>query len=160
MDSPARRNETYFAFIEAANLLQALMEEQTKRDGGISYLQFVLLARLAGAPDGRMRMTDLADSTVHSRSGLSYQGRLLEDAGLIERVPSTDDERSVTAVITETGHATLERVLPGHVEVVEQGMFSVLDDSQLDALSDGLTAVRDRLRTLVPSAAQRRKKRA
>ncbi|ONH25997.1 MarR family transcriptional regulator [Pseudofrankia asymbiotica] len=146
--------------MEAGSLLQLLVDDQVRRDGNLSYPQFVLLARLADAPDGRMRMTDLADSAVHSRSGLSYQARLLEDAGLIQRTPSPHDDRSVTAAITDAGRDILARVMPGHLDAVRQGFFSVLDDSQVEALAVTLSAVRDRLRTLVPSATQRRRKAA
>ncbi|MER7812668.1 MarR family transcriptional regulator [Streptomyces sp900116325] len=155
----ARRTQAYFALMEATGLLQMLMEEQLRRDGDLSYLQFFLLARLAEAPQGRMRMTDLADTVIHSRSGLSYQATKLESAGLLRREPSPEDERSVTAVITDQGRALLEKVLPGHVEVVEQGMFDALDDQQADALADALGVVRDRLRTLTPSSAERRRSR-
>ncbi|MGW0858278.1 MarR family winged helix-turn-helix transcriptional regulator [Streptomyces sp. NPDC002690] len=157
MSADERRTDAYFALMEAGGLLQMLMEEQLKRDGGISYLQFFLLARLAEAPQGRMRMTDLADTLIHSRSGLSYQAGKLESAGLIRREPSPHDERSVTAAITPEGRELLENVLPGHLDVVRRGMFEALDDRQSDALADALGAVRDRLRALVPSSAERRR---
>lgn len=160
MDRTTRRTEAYFAFVEAGSLLQQLMEDQLRRDAGISYLQFFLLARLNEASEGSMRMTDLADSTVHSRSGLTYQASQLEKAGLIRRVPSPDDERSVIAVITDAGRDTFTRGLPGHLDVVDQGMFSVLTDDQLDHLATSLSAVRDRLRGLTPSAAERRRSRS
>lgn len=152
-----RRTRAYFALLEAGGLLQQLLEEQLQRDGGLSYLQFFLLARLAEAPDGRMRMTDLADTLLHSRSGLTYQAGKMERVGLLRREASPDDERSVVAVITDEGRRALEKVLPGHVRVVEQGMFKALDDQQADALADALGAVRDRLRDLAPSSAERRR---
>lgn len=155
-----RRTQAYLALMEASGLLQTLMEEQLRRDGDLSYLQFFLLARLAEAPEGRMRMTDLADTLIHSRSGLSYQATKLEAAGLLRREPSPEDERSVTAVITEQGRELMGNVLPGHVAVVQQGMFDALDDRQADALADAMTAVRDRLRTLTPSSAERRRSRS
>lgn len=155
-----RRTQAYLALMEASGLLQTLMEEQLRRDGDLSYLQFFLLARLAEAPEGRMRMTDLADTLIHSRSGLSYQATKLETAGLLRREPSPEDERSVTAVITEQGRALLAKVLPGHVAVVQEGMFEALDDRQTDALADAMTAMRDRLRTLTPSSAERRRTRS
>lgn len=83
----------------------------------------------------------------------------MEKAGLIQRVPSPDDERSVIAVITDAGRDTFARGLPGHLDVVDKGMLSVLDDHQLDALATSLTAIRDRLRSQASSAAQRRKNR-
>ncbi|MET7744879.1 MarR family transcriptional regulator [Streptomyces sp. NPDC005385] len=152
-----RRTRAYFTLLEAGGLLQQLMEEQLRRDGDLSYLQFFLLARLAEAPGGRMRMTDLADTLLHSRSGLSYQAAKLEKTGLLRREPSQDDERSVTAIITREGRTLLEAVLPGHVALVENGMFAALDDHQADALADALGAVRDRLRALAPSSAERRR---
>lgn len=155
-----RRTQAYLALMEASGLLQTLMEEQLRRDGDLSYLQFFLLARLAEAPEGRMRMTDLADTLIHSRSGLSYQATKLETAGLLRREPSPEDERSVSAVITEQGRALLAKVLPGHVAVVQKGMFEALDDRQTDALADAMTAMRDRLRTLTPSSAERRRTRS
>lgn len=155
-----RRTQAYLALMEASGLLQTLMEEQLRRDGDLSYLQFFLLARLAEAPESRMRMTDLADTLIHSRSGLSYQATKLEAAGLLRREPSPEDERSVTAVITEQGRELMGNVLPGHVAVVQQGMFDALDDRQADALADAMTAVRDRLRTLTPSSAERRRSRS
>lgn len=155
-----RRTEAYYALLEAGALLQQLMEDQLRRDGDLSYLQFFLLARLAQAPGGRMRMTDLADTVLHSRSGLSYQAAKLEDAGLLRREPAPEDERSVTAVVTDQGRELLEKVLPGHVALVEQGMFEALDDQQADALADALGAVRDRLRAVAPKSAERRRSRA
>lgn len=160
MTLDTRRTQAYFALMEASGLLQSLMEEQLRRDGDLSYLQFFLLARLAEAPEGRMRMTDLADTLIHSRSGLSYQATKLEAAGLLRREPSPEDERSVTAVITDQGRVLLEKVLPGHVSVVQEGMFEALDDAQTDALADAMTAIRDRLRTLTPSSAERRRTRS
>ncbi|MFD7734783.1 MarR family winged helix-turn-helix transcriptional regulator [Kitasatospora phosalacinea] len=152
-----RRIEAYFALTEAHSLLQLLMEEQLKRDGDISYLQFFLLARLAQAPEGRMRMTDLADTVIHSRSGLTYHATKLESAGLLRREPSPTDERSVTAVITDQGRGLLEQVLPGHIALVRQGMFDPLDDPQTEALADALTLVRNHLRAMVPTSAERRR---
>jgi DNA-binding MarR family transcriptional regulator len=104
-------------------------------------------------------MTDLADTLLHSRSGLTYQVTKLESAGLLRREPSQDDQRSVTVALTDPGRELLDKVLPGHVALVEHGMFDALDDRQADALAGALGAVRDRLRTLAPSSAERRRSR-
>src|SRR5688500_3591050 len=63
----------YFDLIEVTSLLRHAVEQQLKEAGGLSYVQFQLLARLGDAPDGSQRMTDLADGVVYSRSGLTYQ---------------------------------------------------------------------------------------
>src|SRR3954447_5426075 len=108
----------YFALMDVAGLLRHAVEQQLREAGDLSYVQFQLLARLGlDAPTGSLRMTDLADGVVYSRSGLTYQAGLLEQAGLVQRAPSPDDERSVIVTITDAGRERLAEVLPGHVEV-------------------------------------------
>src|SRR5918992_1378382 len=91
--------EAYFVLMEAVSLLQHQVEQQLRAEGGISYVQFQLLARLADA-HGPLTMTQLADGVVYSRSGLTYQAALLEKAGLITRTPSPDDERHLGDIMT------------------------------------------------------------
>src|ERR671936_1705901 len=90
----------YFVLMEAVSLLQHQVEQQLRAEGGISYVQFQLLARLADA-HGQLTMTQLADGVVYSRSGLTHQAGLLEKAGLITRRPSPDDERATVVTITD-----------------------------------------------------------
>src|SRR5712671_4271648 len=106
----------YFVLMEAVSLLQHQVEQQLRAEGGISYVQFQLLARLADAT-GPLTMTELADGVVYSRSGLTYQAGLLEKAGLITRGPSPDDDRATLVTITNNGRALLGRVMPGHIQV-------------------------------------------
>src|SRR6266498_5423046 len=113
----------YFALIEVVGLLRHAVEQQLREAGGLSYVQFQLLARLGDSPTGSHRMTDLADGVVYSRSGLTYQAGLLEKRGFVTRSPSRDDERSVTVTITDAGRALLAKVLPGHLDVVSHLLF-------------------------------------
>jgi DNA-binding MarR family transcriptional regulator len=149
----------YFALVEVTSLLRHAVEQQLKDAGDLSYVQFQLLARLGGSPTGSHRMTDLADGVVYSRSGLTYQVGLLEKAGLVERAPSEEDERSVTVTITGTGRALLAKVLPGHIEVVSGLLFEPLSQDDVTALAALLAPVRDHMRSTPPrSAAPRRRK--
>jgi DNA-binding MarR family transcriptional regulator len=75
----------YFDLIEVTSLLRHAVEQQLRESGGLSYVQFQLLARLGDSPTGSHRMTDLADGVVYSRSGLTYQVGLLEKEGLVVR---------------------------------------------------------------------------
>ncbi|MER6827350.1 MarR family transcriptional regulator [Streptosporangium sp. NPDC000563] len=145
----------YFVLTEAVSLLQHQVEQQLRAEGGISYVQFQVLARLAHH-DGPLTMTELADGVVYSRSGLTYQAGLLEKAGLITRGPSPDDERATLVAITGDGRALVERVLPGHIQIVRR-LFDPLANDDLHHLGDIMNRVRDHLRTQPPrSAASRR----
>src|SRR4051812_46363083 len=114
----------YFALMDVVGLLKHAVEQQLREVGDLSYVQFQLLARLGlNSPTGSERMTDLADGVVYIRSGLTYQAGLLEKAGLVRRTPSADDERGVMVTITDAGRAVLDRVLPGHTEVLKRQLF-------------------------------------
>jgi DNA-binding MarR family transcriptional regulator len=147
----------YFALSEAASLLQHHVEQHLRAEGGLSYVQFQLLARLAETH--RLTMTQLADGVVYSRSGLTYQAGLLEKAGLITREPSPDDERATLVAITEDGLALFGRVLSGHVQVVRRMLLDPLSDEDLQHLGDIMSRVRDHMRALPPRSAAPRKRR-
>src|SRR5215469_7400428 len=135
---------TYFALMEGVSLLQHRIEQQLRAEGDISYVQFQLLARLNAR--GPLTMTELADGVVYSRSGLTYQAGLLEQAGLVTRGPSPDDERASLVTITDSGLALVARILPGHVQVVRQLLFDSLTGDEVGHLGDIMTRVRDHMR--------------
>ncbi len=149
----AEQLAAYLVLKEVGSLLQHAVEQQLRADGDLSGTQFSVLARLNDAPSGHLRMTDLADGLVHSRSGLTYQAAQLEKAGLTTRSPGADDERSVTVTLTDAGRARLARVMPGHVEVVQRLLLSALDRRDVATLTEVLGRVRDRMRTAPPRSA-------
>jgi DNA-binding MarR family transcriptional regulator len=146
----------YFAFTEVSALLRPSVEAQLREAGGLSYVQFQLLARLGDDPDGRQRMTDLADGVVHSRSGLTYQAQLLEHRGLVVRSPSPDDERSTVVTITGAGRDVLAAVFPGHIETVRGLLFAPVTDDDAEQLARILGLVTAHLRAAPPRSARRR----
>ncbi|GAA2059174.1 MarR family winged helix-turn-helix transcriptional regulator [Williamsia deligens] len=137
---------TYLAFSESAALLQFAVQRQLRADADLSYVQFEILATL-NATTGAVTMTDLADRVVYSRSGLTHQASLLEKAGLIARSPSPDDQRATIVEITESGRDRVTGVLPGHIDVVRDLLYGVLDDDDITALGEILTRVRDHMRS-------------
>ena len=146
----------YFALMEVSSLLQYAVDEHLRADGDLSYVQFQILARLVDAPEGRLRMTDLADGVVYSRSGLTYQAAVLDKRGLITRSPSPDDERSVIVIVTEPGRQLVARVLPGHVDIVRRLLLDPMADGDLAVLSTVLGRVREHIRAAPPRSAKPR----
>lgn len=152
--------DAYFGLIEVSSLLRHTVEQQLRDAGGLSYVQFQLLATLGDAPSGSSRMTDLADGVVYSRSGLTYQAGLLEQAGLVTRTPSQDDERSTTVTITTAGRARLQQVFPGHLEVLAHLLFAPLSRADVESLADVLGRVRAHMRSVPPRSAAPRRSRS
>lgn len=149
----AEQLAAYLALQEVSSLLQHAVEQQLRVDGGLSNPQFQILARLSASPSGHLRMTDLADSLVYSRSGLTYQAAQLEKSGLITRSPAEDDERSITVALTAAGRQVLGQVMPGHIEVVQRLLMSSLSRADIATITEVLGRVRDRMRTAPPRSA-------
>ncbi|MDX3193491.1 MarR family transcriptional regulator [Streptomyces sp. MN03-5084-2B] len=134
----AEEKRAWNAFLGTYELLNRRLDQQLKQDSGISHLQYVILARLSGAPDRELRMAELACAVSNSKSGLTYQIGQLERAGLVRRRACQSDPRAVYAVLTDEGMALLERAAPGHVGLVRELLIDVLSPEQLRALADGL----------------------
>src|SRR4029078_6830893 len=140
---------TYFALTEAASLLQYAVRQQLQTEGNLSYVQFEILAKLVDA-DRPLTMTELADGVVYSRSGLTHQAGRLQTAGLITREGSTRDQRATVVEITEEGRARVEKVLPGHIQVVRGLLCGSLSDDGVRVLGDLMSRIRDHMRDRPP----------
>jgi DNA-binding MarR family transcriptional regulator len=136
----------WLAFLEVSHRLDRAIEQQLRQDAGLSHAQYEILSRLESAPGGQLRMSELADVVIVSRSGLTYQVSQLERAGLVRRARCATDERGVLAVLTGAGRAALHRAAPGHVRLVRHYLIDALTPKQRSALAEGLSVARDHLR--------------
>ena len=137
----------WHSFLAAGALIDRLVDAQLKEAVGLSHPQYEILVRLAEAPEGELRMTELAGTLLTSKSGLTYQVTQLEKAGLVERRSCPSDVRGVLAVLTEAGRRLLERAAPGHVTLVRELLIDVLTPDQLATLADALGEVSRRAAT-------------
>jgi DNA-binding MarR family transcriptional regulator len=121
----------------------------------VSIVEFEVLIRLARSPQGQLRMTDLAAQTQLTTSGITRVVDRLERTGLVCREACPTDRRSSFAVITDTGRARMEEVLPGHIELIEHWFTGRLTPDQLAQMLDALRVVRDAVRPEATSGAAR-----
>jgi DNA-binding MarR family transcriptional regulator len=135
----------WHAFLAAGALVDRRLDQQLKESAGISHLQYEILVRLSAKCDHEMRMSELADALLNSKSGLTYQISQLEKAGLVRRRSCTTDDRAVYAVLTEAGEELLARAAPGHVALVRELLVDVLTPAQLQAVAEGLGEVSRRI---------------
>ncbi|MGP3989432.1 MarR family winged helix-turn-helix transcriptional regulator [Streptomyces sp. 3N207] len=141
-----REMAAWLGFLEATSRVSRHVEQQLKDDAGLSHAQYEILVKLAAAPDGEVRMTDLAHGLFTSKSGLTYQVGQLEKRGLVERRSCPTDVRGVLAVLTTEGRDTLRAAAPGHVAAVRAALIDVLERDELDAVARALGRVGARLR--------------
>jgi DNA-binding MarR family transcriptional regulator len=136
----------YAALIASSTLLQRAVEHNLREQADLTQVQFEILMNLSLAGDAGIRMAQLADALIVSRSGLSYQVAQLESRGWITRRRSSDDERGVVARITPKGERTRRRVLAGHVDIVRSAFLDAVEPGELATLTAALERVARGLR--------------
>jgi len=124
------------AFIAAQRVVNTRIEQQLQRDAGIPHTYYEILVRLSEAPDGRLRMSELAVATQGSRSSLSHAVNRLEQAGWVRREGIESDRRGQVAIMTDLGRQKLVETAPGHVEEVRSTIFDALTEEQAEHLYD------------------------
>jgi DNA-binding MarR family transcriptional regulator len=129
------------AYIAATTLLGERLSRELQAAHGITMADYEILVRLSEAPDRRLRMSQLADHTLASRSRLSHQVDRLEKVGLVERTPCVEDRRGANAVLTEKGWTLLVAAAPTHVEGVREHLVDQLTPEQFAAVGDALAVV-------------------
>jgi len=102
-----------------SSITRALDAELTS-EHGLPLSSYEVLLYLAGAPEGRLRMSELADSVLLSRSGLTRLIDRLARDGLIERVRCDQDQRGWFAQITPAGRQTFAAARRTHLEGVRE----------------------------------------
>jgi len=148
----AQERHVWRTFLEASQLLDRRMELRLRADTGLTHPQFEILVHLSGSPEGRLRMWELGERMVTTKSGLTYQITQLVKAGLVRRATCApeDDRRGVNAEITEQGRAAVAEAGPCVEAVAREHLLDVLSADQLEVVHEAMLLVRDRLRRASP----------
>jgi DNA-binding MarR family transcriptional regulator len=104
---------------------------------------YEVLAVLSERPDGRARMSELADAVRFTRSRLTHHVDRLEARELVERERCEDDRRGTWAVLTARGLAALSSAAPCHVRSVRRHVFDLLDDAEVAVSGAALARIVD-----------------
>lgn len=114
------------AWIAASLLLPDRLSRDLQEQADVSLADYEILMHLSEAPDRRLRMSQLADATLSSRSRLSHQIDRLSAAGFVDREPCSGDRRGFFAVLTPAGWDFVVQVAPVHVASVRERLVDVL----------------------------------
>ena len=129
------------SFVEVTAGVMAAVDADLQASAGTWAGEYGVLVNLSEAAGQRLRMCDLAASLHLSPSGLTRRLDGLVRAGLVERVPSTEDRRVMLAALTDKGRRYLERAAPEHVESVRRHFVDHLSRTQLEQLTAALSAI-------------------
>jgi DNA-binding MarR family transcriptional regulator len=128
------------SFLRAHATLMRRLDKDLERETGLPLADFDVLAQLAAA-HGQLRMTELADRALISRSGMSRRVARLADQGLVRRAKADTDGRGIVVAITDSGIARLAETAPVHLRGVSKLFVEQLDDQELALLERALNKV-------------------
>jgi DNA-binding MarR family transcriptional regulator len=103
---------------------------------GLPLTSYEVLLHLADSPDGRLRMSELADSVLLSRSGLTRLVDRLERQDLLRRESCPSDRRGAYAVITQRGRELFDRARSTHLDGVRRRFLDHLSEDELRSLGE------------------------
>src|SRR3954471_23596051 len=132
----AEEQQAWRAWLYSAQLLLDRLDRELIRTTGISHAYYEILVALSEAEGRMLRMSELADRCLSSRSRLSHAVSRLEERGWVRRQVCAEDGRGLLAVLTDEGLAALEGAAPVHVEGVRTHLFDQLSPAQVAALRD------------------------
>lgn len=95
-----------------------------------------VLLQLAEAPQRRLRMAELAERVLLSRSGLTRLIDRLQTEGLVRREASPDDARGTYTVLTAEGMARLRQAAPVHLAGIRRHWLAYFSDAELRTLGE------------------------
>ena len=135
--------------IASRRLLEALDLDLASHE--LSMADYEVLAQLSDAPERRMRMSELADVAMLSRSRLSHRIKVMEKAGWVKREACPEDKRGYFAVMTAKGWKAIVSAAPDHVESVRTRFVDHLTKEDQRVLSEIFERVTHSLKANPPA---------
>jgi DNA-binding MarR family transcriptional regulator len=128
------RLRAWRSFLRAHATLMRTLETELSRDADLALTDYDVLVQLAAAPERRLRMSELANALLLSRSGATRLVDRLVASGLVERVTCDTDRRGQWASLTPAGHERLRRATPTHLRGVSEHFLDRIAPDDLAAL--------------------------
>jgi DNA-binding MarR family transcriptional regulator len=112
--------QAWSALLRLHAKLVPVIDGELKRATGMPLSWYDVLLELNAAPDRRLRMFDLGEAVVLSRTRVSRVVDELVAAGFVARVPNPDDGRSAFAELTGAGRQAFRKVAPVYLESIRR----------------------------------------
>jgi DNA-binding MarR family transcriptional regulator len=143
---PPAQLGAWVAFLEAHARVFELLERELRDEEELHLTWYDVMVHLSAAPERRLRMQELADAILLSKSGLTRLVDRMEQAGLVRRVACPDDRRGTFAELTPAGLERLRATAPSHLRGVREHFADLLDDDEAAQLERLLRRIGDAAR--------------
>lgn len=126
--------QAWRAFLGGVTVLWDQLGRDLRRNHELSMAEYEILVRLSEAPGHTVRMAELADAVVQSRSRVTHTIGRLETAGIVQRGQDVSDGRGVNAHLTESGFALLQEAAHTHVQGVRTYLLENAEPHELQTI--------------------------
>lgn len=133
-------------FLHATRLLDAVLDRDLQAQG-LQLSEYEIISMLSEQPDRRLRMSEIAELVVQSRSRLTHTAGRLEKRGWVRREACVGDRRGVELVLTDRGYAEIQRMAPIHVDGVRRNFVDRLSREELIALGRAMETIGSHIRS-------------
>jgi DNA-binding MarR family transcriptional regulator len=134
--------QAWRAYLRGSRFLEEALDRDLQ-EHGLQLSEYEILSMLSESPGRRLRMSELADVVVQSRSRLTHTASRLEKRGWVVRQSCLSDRRGVELVLTDEGFARLTETAKAHVESVRRHLLDVMSPAEFLGLGSAMGRVRD-----------------
>jgi DNA-binding MarR family transcriptional regulator len=131
--------------LQMTTRLEAQLNRELQETSGLSLADYDVLVPLSEAPQGRLRVFQLAADLGWERSRLSHHLTRMQRRGLVTREDCDADRRGAFVVLTPAGRSAIDQAAPAHVETVRRLVFRGLSGEQVRSLQAFTESVQRRL---------------
>lgn len=141
VEVPAAQLAAWVAFLEAHARVTEVLERELREEEDLPLSWYDVLVHLQRAPDNRLRMQELAQAILLSKSGLTRLVDRMEQAGLVRRTACPSDRRGTFTELTSRGLDRLRATAPTHLRGVREHFADLFDVEEAATLTDLLRRV-------------------
>ena len=141
-------------FLIAHARIERLLDEDLRAEHDLSLAEYDVLLQLAEAPGRRLRMHQIAERVLLSRSGVTRLIDRLVSDGSVERDACLTDARGAEAVLTTAGLDRLRAASRTHLRGIGDHFIDSIAPKDLEAVG---RAMQDVIFELDPIAAEDRR---
>lgn len=124
------RARAWRLFVETHGLVFGRLTDELKAEIGLPMTWYDVLLHLQEVPGQRLRMHELAEAVVISKSGLTTLVDRMEEAGLLRREPPAHDRRAIEVALTDAGRRRFEEASAIHSRGINEHFISYLNKSE------------------------------
>jgi DNA-binding MarR family transcriptional regulator len=128
------QNSAWRSLVLVTHVLDAALDRQSQRDGGLPHAYYTVLVFLFESPGRRLTMSELAAQQRYSTSRMTHAVTAMEKSGWVRRRVSPVDRRVRLVELTQQGVDLVRVVSPQQVIDVRQRVFANLDPAQVQQL--------------------------